>query len=534
MKKITNPAKAAILLTGLLWIFLLLKASTLDFDESLYRSVSESMKKSGNPWQLLWDGQTLYHKPPIFYWLICIASQSVDFGRESVSSLASRIPSFLSSIGILFSLYFGTQRKPEPALAYLCALFPIITGTAVIFDPLQTLALMPALLIPLRLFQEERDLSIRDFLLMALSLALASSVKGLNGIIIPSFAFGLHLLFQISRFSFRRVLAIGLQYLALTVAPAALITAAFYALLHQKIGPAFTQEFIWVQHFARGSSAMEAHSGGFFYHPLTLFFGAGFLAPFLIYQVYQKRPNFRKWGYPLTYAFSFVLVFSFSATKLPHYTWPAWSGLALFAGLIARMKPSPDEAKNLDRRLGFLAALPVFFLGVFFLLLGTTPLLLLDALPKSAQIQTLLESLPPFSLFQKALFFSGALSCFVFQVRRREITQHLELTALFASIASFSLGVGILPSVQALMVTPFHDMAEALKLRHPTPQDCIRYTGPLSASLSLELAPELIHNRCDINTAHYLIAPSWKERDCLNQNFEIVDRKSYLVLCVRK
>jgi hypothetical protein len=534
MKKMTNPAKAAILLTGLLWLYFILKAPTLDFDESLYRSVSESMKKSGNPWQLLWDGQTLYHKPPIFYWLICIASQLVDFGRESVSSLASRIPSFLSSIGILFSLYFGTKRKPEPALAYLCALFPVITGTAVIFDPLQTLVLMPALLIPLRLFQEERDLSITDFLLMAISLALASSVKGLNGIIIPSFAFGLHLLFQISRFSVRRVLRIGLQYLALTVIPAALFTAAFYALLHQKIGPAFTQEFIWVQHFARGSSAMEAHSGGVMYHPLTLFLGAGFLAPFLIYQVYQKRPNYLKWGYPLTYSFSFVLVFSFSATKLPHYTWPAWSGLALFTGLLARMKPADNEPKTLDRRIGFLASLPVFFLGVFFLLLGTAPPLLLDALPKSAQVQTLLESLPPFSLFQRALFFSGALSCFVFQVRRREVTKNLDLTVLFASIASASLGIGILPSVQALMVTPFQEIAVTLKARHPNPQDCIRYTGPLSASLSLELAPELVHNRCDLSTARYLIAPSWKERDCLNENFEIIDRKSYLVLCVRK
>ncbi|NDG85824.1 MAG: hypothetical protein EBX52_12420, partial [Proteobacteria bacterium] len=152
----------ALFLTLILWLYFAAALPTFDFDESLYRRVTESMRQAGNPWLLTWDGRELFHKPPVFYWLIWCASALVDAGKETVSAMAARIPGLFSTLAILFSLHAGMRHLfPEqkdqkgflpPVFAFLCAAFAVLTGTAVILDPLQTLALMPALIIPARMF----------------------------------------------------------------------------------------------------------------------------------------------------------------------------------------------------------------------------------------------------------------------------------------------------------------------------------------------------------------------------------------------
>ena len=179
----------------MLWAYSLFFVPTFDLDESLYRRVAQEIKMAHLWWTPTWDALPLYHKPPFFYWIIAGISQLVDGPTETVSIFASRLPSFLACVGILYALYRET-RTLTASLLWCAALLPLITATAVIFDPIQTLLFLPALFIPTRLFIEERKPNLKEITMWVFSLFTATAWKGLNGILIPTFAYGLHLLLQ--------------------------------------------------------------------------------------------------------------------------------------------------------------------------------------------------------------------------------------------------------------------------------------------------------------------------------------------------
>jgi 4-amino-4-deoxy-L-arabinose transferase-like glycosyltransferase len=535
-KRISRLALIFVLLT---WIYILIRMPTFDYDESLFRRVADHMREKHDPWLLSWDGNTMFHKPPLFYWLEVAASFILDRGKETLSSVAARMPGFMSGLGILVSLHFGTRyitgsTSKIPAsrsvLAFLCAAFPVLTASAVIFDPLQTLALMPSLLIPTRMFFQNSIPVLSEWLLMGLSIALAVAIKGLNGILIPGFALGVHLLLHIRSRGFKSCLSLAFQFLFFSIIPAVILATGYYLLLDRKIGSGFTHEFFWVQHFGRARNPMEAHSGGFLYHPLVLFFGGAFLTPLVLFQVFEKRPSYLKFGFPVTYALSFMLFFSLSATKLPHYTWPAWPALALFTGLLSTL-PSPETPRSLHRRWGFLASAPVFLLGSLMLLLGMAPEILLNALNTGTEAKAVLQYLEPFGFFQKLLFVTGAFACFIFHVRRREWVKLPEWAALFASVTWLCLVMAITPTLERILVTPFQEVAQDLKSLNPAPGTCIRYSGPFSATLSLALGHELLHNRCEPGSARFLITPEWKANECENLQMQPIRHHSHLILC---
>jgi 4-amino-4-deoxy-L-arabinose transferase-like glycosyltransferase len=542
MNLFRKPGRLALILIFITWTFFLIALPTFDFDESLYRRVTESMRASGNPWLLTWDGKELFHKPPVFYWLIWLAASIVDFGKWGVSALASRIPSFVSSVALLTSLYFGMkflfpELKKEkilmaPVFAYLTSAFAVLTGTAVILDPLQTAALIPALFIPTRMFLHNELPSRRNWMIVGASLACATLIKGLNGLVIPAFALGVHLLLHTRAWGLKKIFQVGIQFLLWAFIPAVLVSGAVFYLFHLKIGPGFTHEFFLIQHFGRGTSSMEAHGGSPFYHLLVVGLGGGFLTPLLVYLAYERRPSILRLGFPLIYAFSFILVFSFSATKLPHYTWPVWPALALFVGLMMST-PAESSPRILHRRLGFLAALPVLLLGTVLLLLAIAPEALIKAASTDPIARSILSHLEPFGYFQKFCFFVGSTFCWTFQIRRSSIARSPELTATFASIVFAALAFGIAPSAKKLGVEPFVEIADTLKALHPGPSDCIQYSGPLSATLSLALAPELLHNRCESMPLRYQITPEWREEFCDSAHFKKITQKSYLILCER-
>ncbi len=544
------------------WIYFLTAVNTFDFDESLYRRVAEEMKFSGDPWHLTWDHRALYHKPPIFYWLIWMFSIVVDGLHAPVSSLAARLPGFFSSIGILITLFFGAEkmvgipRKSSSAaeqlsdvgasnysaghvsmLAFIAAIFPVITATGVIFDPLQTLCLMPSLLIPAKLFYQEKELSPKDWFLWAFSLFLASSVKGLNGLILPSFAFGLHLLFYLSTWGRNKVFEIAIRFLAFVFLPAAIFTVGFYFLLDQKIGPAFTQEFIWVQHLGRTNAAMENHSGSVFYHPLVIFLGGGFLIGLITELTRKASISFRNFGFPLTYAFSFLLAFSFSATKLPHYTWPVWPALALACGILSQNQkalPSDERITMSTRLLRALSTLPVFILGIGLLLLLNLKDILLSAFPAHPIISSMAPFIPELSAHERGLINAGAVTCFFFFIRKNKYLKNFQTAACLAAFVSFCLTLAIGRTANEMMTIPYQEIAADLWATHPAPTDCIRYSGAQSPTLSLALGEEITHNNCEPATLKYLISPIWKAKECDEKGLARVSQKSYLVLCQKK
>ncbi|MBU6154972.1 MAG: hypothetical protein KGP28_11770, partial [Bdellovibrionales bacterium] len=525
-----------------------LRIPTFDLDESLYRRISQAMKLKGDPWWLSWDSSPLYHKPPILYWLIVAISNLVDTGREVVSSLASRIPSILSSVFIFLSLRAGVpfilpgplprSASLTPIFALLCATFPLLTSAAVIFDPLQTLTLMPALLIPTRIFLRDEVPPLRIWIFFGASLAAATMVKGLNGILIPSFAFGLHLLFAARKLGLGKSIHLGLRFWIFSFLPATILSAAFFLLLDRKIGRAFTEEFFWVQHFGRSQTPMEAHSGSLLYHPLILFFGGGFLTPVLISVWKDRRPNLVRFGFPLTFALAFVLAFSLSATKLPHYTWPAWPALALFVGIVSLLPSSsnsgqkPNVSKSKLLTLAILS--PVILLGVLLLTFATASESMVQWIAQAPHTKSIPTSFIPLDGFQKMTLWLGSISCFVFLIRNRFLCMSPSSSAFLSTVSLCGIVMGLGPNLDSILVEPFEAIARDLKNRNPAHSECIRYSGPLSATFSIALGPELLHNRCDTSNVTYLVVPDWRATDCQSPGFTEISRHGHLILCMQE
>jgi 4-amino-4-deoxy-L-arabinose transferase-like glycosyltransferase len=546
-------ALSAIFCCFILWSFFLLKIPTLDFDEALYRRVADSMKAEHNPRYLNWDTRILFHKPPILYWLIWMFSNLIDGAKGAVSTFAARLPSFFSSVGIIAYLYLSGKRfetndllarkraggfsiGQTSALAFLCGLFPLLTATAVLFDPLQTLCLMPALVIPSVLFFQDGKLKHSDWVFWCLSLFAANATKGLNGMIVPTVAFGLHCLWAIRTYGFKRVMKLALQFLGFVFLPAVVLTFAYYAWLDHQIGPAFTHEFIWVQHFERGTQAMEQHTGTFFYHFLVIFFGGGILIPLLLERAFKVRAQFLKYGFPLTYALSFMVIFGLSATKLPHYSWPVWPALALYVGIISGLPRNlilAAEAaarKNRDPKK-LIALIPVILIGVLSLALTLIKNSGLTSLTHSPSFQAVLmhyQGLNPVEVFA---FLACTFFCAVFIVFKDLFLARIEWCAMFSTVIALCFTFGIARTLDDLMVKPFYEIAERIKQDGAVVTDCIRYSGTLSPTFSLALSPELIHNRCEPGNMKYLVAPEWKTKECKDLNFKMIDQKSYLVIC---
>jgi 4-amino-4-deoxy-L-arabinose transferase-like glycosyltransferase len=524
-----NAGQSALLLAGAIWAWVLTHAPTFDFDESLYRSVASAMKLSGNPWLLEWDGKPLFHKPPVLYWLMVAASHLIDGAGTLVSSTAARIPSLLSTVGILWWLH--RQGGKHATFAFLCGFFPLLTGVAVIFDPLQSLALLPALFLPAEWFEQDRGPNWKEGLIVAGSMAIASATKGLNGLLIPTGALGLHLLFHIRRWGIRRVLTEGFKLFGLAILPGLALTALIYLIYDQRLGPEFTREFLWVQHFDRSRNPMEAHGGGPVYHFAVLFFGGGFLTPLLGYQWFRKKPDLLRWGYPLTFALTCALLFTLSATKLPHYTWPAWAALALFTAKLAS-QPEIESSKLIpERRVGFLLSAPVFLIGTLALLLAIAPGLFLQSLPDSPQGRSWIGSVFPLDWTTKIALLVTALSCFSFQTLRRTLTRSPGKTALAATFAYAGVATALVPLADRLMVKPFFDVASTIRSQAPPVDSCIQYSGPLSATLSLALAPEYAQNRCQDRPARFRITPVWRETECVREGYRLIERNPTLLLC---
>jgi 4-amino-4-deoxy-L-arabinose transferase-like glycosyltransferase len=515
--------------TACIWLYSLFFVPTFDLDESLYRRAAEEIKRTGEWWKPTWDHLPLYHKPPIFYWMIALISSVVDGVQAPVSIFAARLPSFLASIGILYSLFRFTRNYFAPAL-FLSAIFPFMTATGVIFDPIQTLMLMPTLILPTRAFLEKRSLVFEEYLYIGLGMFLASAFKGLNGIVLPTLAFGLHWLLFIRETKIKVWFSTLFRFSLLSFLPAAVLTALYYSVLDSTMGRPFTLEFFLVHHLGRSQGAMESHGGSIFYHPMILFFGSGFLTTFLFYQWMRIRPAFKQYCYPLTYTFTFIFVFSFSATKLPHYLWPVWPALALMGAILFQLSDRQSE-RDINRMAGFLVSLPVFTLGAVAILVVFTPAYLLNQLQLTEQLKMIITQFAEISIFSRLSLVAAAIACIAFQAQRSYLTRHPMLTAGFAVGVSMALGFGMIPSVTKLLVTPFEEIAESVRYQQVLPTDCLRYAGPHSPTLSLALGYELIHNRCEPYYMKYLIAPKWKEHECEERHMKVLDRKSYLILC---
>lgn len=505
-----------------IWVYSFFHVPTFDLDESLYRRAAEEMKWNGDFWHPVWDGRPLHHKPPFFYWLMAFFSTLFDGKNAGVSILAARFPSFLATLGILFSIARHVKQQGERFTAPLvqtfllwgCMLFPLVTSTSVLFDPLQTLALMPSLLIPHRAFLEGRLLRKKEYVLIAASMFAATAIKGLNGLIIPSVAIAIHTLISNWKTSVRA----GIRFIGYSFFPAVIASFFFFWFLDHQIGRAFTEEFFLVHHFGRGAQAMESHGGPFYYHLIVVLFGGGLLIPLMVNRLFQGRFDYRRLGYPLSFAFGTILFFSISATKLPHYTWPLWPALVL--QMMTASSQFKTEKPSDQNWLWKPFLVPIFILGLaMFWLVFNTEII------QQTEIQDI----------EVLLLSAGATFCAVIPFFFKKFMRQTEFVAFFMSMIALLITLPAAGIAERIFVTPLEEMVKELKAQNPSPTDCIRYTGPMSGSLSLIIGKELghnyTHNRCEPSELKYLITARSNQAECAEKKMSVLLEGKTLILC---
>ncbi|MBS1959113.1 MAG: hypothetical protein JST80_06570 [Bdellovibrionales bacterium] len=525
--EINKPDRAfrfGILCCALLCLYILFFLPTFDLDESLYRRVAAEMKLHGDYWHPTWDARPLLHKPPILYWIIDFFSSVIDRTPDYVSSVAARMPGFLISVAMTFALGWRASM-------YLwMGAFPLLTVCSVIYDPLQTLALLPALLIPVRWFHEDRAGTTREYAYVALSMFAACAVKGLNGLVLPALAVGVQLLVRGGPEMWRR----GFAFKVKSFWPAVALSALYYWWLDQKMGRAFTEEFFLVQHFGRSQAAQESHGGGILYYPLVVFIGAGMMLPFLISAIKSLgnlppegptlRQTFARVGFPLTYALCFIVLFSFSATKLPHYLWPIWPALAIF---IAGRERSP-----MGRIVLMISLIPMFIFTATSILLALNPISLLHDVIGSPAFKAIFPIDYSMPLSSRAMFALAAIIGASIVVRRRKLAETpskaFGQSALFCLLLVGAFGPIFIERVH----NPAMEIAKDVNSLDYPPNTCMWYTGPHSATLSIALGNNILHNRCEPPDMAMMIAPDWKVQECEERGMKVVSHHGYLNLCV--
>ena len=282
---------------------------------------------------------------------------------------------------------------------------------------------------------------------------------------------------------------------------------------------------------------MEQHSGSFFYHFFVVFFGGGILISLLIDRWRKTKASYLKYGFPLTYTLSFLMIFGLSATKLPHYSWPAWPALALSIGMISILPIALNisESTLTGRRdlASMLGSLSVILIGVFTMGMIFLTESQVELFSQSVSLKGVFHYFTGFSSLEIFSFSICASLCAVFVIFKDQLLLRVEACALFSTLIALFLTLGLARTVNDLMVVPFSEIAEVLKKDGAANADCIRYSGALSPTFSLALAPELIHNRCEPNSMKYLVAPEWKAKECQDLKFNVIAHKSYLILCKR-
>ena len=121
-----------------------------------------------------------------------------------------------------------------------------------------------------------------------------------------------------------------------------LVAGPWYFLVAQATEGEFVYKFILGEHFGRATTAMESHSGGFWFYPLAILIGffpwSVLWGPVAIDLLHQRRTKTVDPATALMLCWIGVQVglFSLSQTKLPSYVTPCYPALAILSAICLR------------------------------------------------------------------------------------------------------------------------------------------------------------------------------------------------------
>jgi 4-amino-4-deoxy-L-arabinose transferase-like glycosyltransferase len=269
-------------------------------------------------------------KPIFFYWLIALAYKV--FG---ISEWAARLPSALAALACIGVVHWFVRRRWDfwtaqwSGLILLTSLGFFLLARVVIFDMNVTLFLALALCAFYEGAHADDSTKRRIFcLLLYASLAIATLIKGLIGIVLPGMVIFFYLLITKQWFLLRRIYLIpGVILFLVIVIP--------WYLKVDAIHPGFLRYYFWDEHVGRFTSSEFNRSQPWYYFiwvGMISFFPWTLLVPVLAGRYGKDAFDDKTIFLSLWFVLPF-LFFSASDAKLPHYILPVLPALSILTAV---------------------------------------------------------------------------------------------------------------------------------------------------------------------------------------------------------
>ena len=354
---VLNGWKGLFLLLAILTAALFYDISNVplfDEDEGTYALVSCEMLETGDFLVPRLEGRPFFHKPPLFYWI-----QASCIRLLGSSEAALRLPSALASFAWALLVFLFVKKRVGPEEAWFTSFFLVtaaqtnLIAKAAIPDALLNLCITATMLAMFEYFNTRRKV----YLWVAFgTMGIGFLTKGPIAVAIPAAVGTCYHLFN---GHFTRWLKTATDPLGVMIF--ILIALPWYMVLFSTFGESFFKEFFLIHNLRRFGSAMEGHSGPFFYYIPVILLG---LMPYTILLFSTCRNIKNIWAEPLgrylVLWFLFVLIlFSMAGTKLHHYIVYGYVPLLIF--MARSLKNARGTYILLVPLLGFilfLAALP--------------------------------------------------------------------------------------------------------------------------------------------------------------------------------
>lgn len=277
-------------------------------------------------------------KPPLHYYFMQLAY--LTFG---INEFSARFFSVIMGILTLLTTwwlanrYLGHRAAFYSILVLISSLHFVLQFHMAVPDPYLIFLLTFGLTAFYVFHREEKS----GYLLLSyIAFGLGTLTKGPVAIALPGLSILIYLLI-IKKFSWKYMLKLKPLWIFGVLI---LLILPWYLLVSLKTNGEWIREFFFYHNVGRYTSSMEGHGAIFLITPLMVMVG---LLPFSIFIIqsfrsaWQERKENHLLLYSMVITLTVVVFFSFSKTKLPNYTVPAYPFLAiLFSHYLARLHES--------------------------------------------------------------------------------------------------------------------------------------------------------------------------------------------------
>jgi len=335
-------------------------------DEAKNAECAREMLVSGDYIMPHFNGQLRTDKPPLHYFFMAGAYKMFGVSAFSARFFSAVFGALTILISFLFCrIYLGEKAAWLTAMVLLSSLHFNFQMRMSVPDPYLIFFMTAGFMCFYVFLVEKRKVWI---FLMYVCFGLGLLTKGPIAVALPGFIMLIFLIWT-KRFNWSRIRSFQIPAGIMIVL---LISLPWYWLNYKASNGLWTEGFFFKHNLQRFSDTMEGH-GGFFLLPLIMVIAGllpmGIFSIQAIFLAWKHRAN-EVLLYSLCIVLGIIIFFSFSQTKLPNYTAPAYPFIAIMIGFwLSELEQINISVKNVNWAYGiytFIAfALPV---AVYFVL----------------------------------------------------------------------------------------------------------------------------------------------------------------------